>query len=213
MTNKKIKKCFVCLKLVKKNQKILSCSTCLQTIYLNCIKDKYCITKNMQWKYTFCSFTFPFSSCSDKEFAELFDFGNSNLFYSAKNLNDLFKNISTYNKHSIANQDSCNGNEINFFQNVDDQYLSSKDANSILFNTSNENSNFSVLCLNIRSLSNLKIFSKLEGLLSSLTLAPSLIAITETWLKPNYSESIVNLPGYSFISNPRIQTQGGGVGF
>ena len=118
MTNKKIKKCFACLKLVKKNQKILSCSTCLQTIHLNCIKDKYCITKNMQWKCTFCSFTFPFSSCSDKEFAELFDFGNSNLFYSAKNLNDLFKNISTYNEHSITNQDSCHGNEINFFQNV-----------------------------------------------------------------------------------------------
>ena len=165
----------------------------------------------MQWKCTFGSF--PFSSCSDKEFAELFDFGNSNLFYSAKNLNDLFKNISTYNEHSIANQDSCNGNEINFFQNVDDQYLSSKDANSLLFNTSNENSNFSVLCLNIRSLSNLKNFSKLEGLLSFLTLAPSLIAVTKTWLKPNYSESIVNLPGYSFISNPRIKTQGGGVGF
>ena len=72
---------------------------------------------------------------------------------------------------------------------------------------------FSVLCLNIRSLSNLKNFSKLHGLLSSLTLAPSLIAVTETWLKPNYSESIINFPGYSFISNPRIQTQGGGVGF
>ena len=86
----------------------------------------------MQWKCTFCSFTFPFSFCSDKEFAELFDFGNSNLFYSAKNLNDLFKNISTYNEHSIANQDSCNGNEINFFQNVDDQYLSSKDTNYII---------------------------------------------------------------------------------
>ena len=69
----------------------------------------------MQWKCTFCSFTFPFSSCSDKEFAELFDFGNSSLFYSSKNLNDLFKNISTCNEHSIANQGSCNGNEINFF--------------------------------------------------------------------------------------------------
>ena len=51
----------------------------------------------------FCSFTFPFNSCSDKEFAKLFDFGNSKLFYSAKNPNDLFKNISTYNEHSIAN--------------------------------------------------------------------------------------------------------------
>ena len=94
MTNKKVKKCFVCLKLVKKNQNILSCSTCLQTIYFNCIKDKFCITKNMLWKCTFCSFIFPFSSCSDKEFAELFDFDISNLFYSANHLNNLFKNLS-----------------------------------------------------------------------------------------------------------------------
>ena len=49
--------------------------------------------------------------------------------------------------------------------------------------------------------------------MSTLTLAPSLIAVTETWLKPNYLESLVNLPGYLFISNLRIQTQGGGVGF
>ena len=53
MTNKKVKKCFVCLKLAEKNQNILSCSTCLQTIHLNCIKDKFCITKNMLWKCTF----------------------------------------------------------------------------------------------------------------------------------------------------------------
>ena len=49
--------------------------------------------------------------------------------------------------------------------------------------------------------------------MSSLTLAPSLIAVTETWSKPNYSDSITNLPGYSFISNPRTQIQGGGVEF
>ena len=132
----------------------------------------------MLWKCTFCSITFSFSSFSDKEFAELFDFDISNLSYSANHLNNLFKNLSTYNEHPIANENSCNGNEINFFQNVYDQYLSSKDAKSLLFNNFNENKNFSVLCLNIRSLSNLKNFSKLEGLLSSLTLAPSLIAVT-----------------------------------
>ena len=69
----------------------------------------------MLWKCTFCSFTFPFSSCSDKEFAELFDFGISNLSYSANHLNNLFKNLSTYNEHPITNKDSCNDNEINFF--------------------------------------------------------------------------------------------------
>ena len=94
---------------------------------------------------------------------------------------------------------------------MDDQYLSSKDADSLLFNTFSENSNFLVLCLNIRSLSKVKNFSKLEGLFSSLTLAPCLIAVIETWLKPNYSESLINLPGYSFIFNSRIQIQGGGV--
>ena len=122
----------------------------------------------MLWKYTFCSFTFPFSSCSDKKFAELFNFYISNLSYSANHLNNLFKNLSTYNEHPIANIDSCNDNEINFFHNVNDQYLSSKDAKSLLFNNFNKNSNLSVLCLNIRSFSNLKIFSKLEGLLFSL---------------------------------------------
>ena len=34
---------------------------------------------NMQWKCTFCSFAFPFCFYSDKEYAELFDFGNSNI--------------------------------------------------------------------------------------------------------------------------------------
>ena len=84
----------------------------------------------MLWKCTFCSFTFPFSSCSDKEFAELFDFGISNLSFSDNHLNNLFKNLSTYeyNEHPIANEDSCNDNEINFFHNINDQYLSSKDA-------------------------------------------------------------------------------------
>ena len=53
----------------------------------------------------------------------------------------------------------------------------------------------------------------MEGLLSFLTLGSGFIAITETCLKPNYSETIINLPGYSFISNPRIETQGGVVGF
>ena len=60
------------------------------------------------------------SSCSDKKFAELFDFDNSNLFYCTNHLNNLFKNLSKYNEYSIANQDSCNGNEINFFLNAND---------------------------------------------------------------------------------------------
>ena len=68
-------------------------------------------------------------------------------FYYANHLNNIFENLSKCNEHSIANEDSCNGNEINFFHNVYDQYLSSKDANFLLFNSFSENSNFLVLCL------------------------------------------------------------------
>ena len=52
-----MKRYFICFEIFKKNQKILSCSTFMQTIYLNCIEDNIYITKNT-WKYNFCSFTF-----------------------------------------------------------------------------------------------------------------------------------------------------------
>ena len=87
----------------------------MQTIYLNCIKDKSYITKNVMEVHFLFIFLF-FSFCSDKEFAELFNF-----VYSANHLNNLFKNLSTYNEHSMANEDSCNDNEIKFFHNVNNQ--------------------------------------------------------------------------------------------
>lgn len=100
-----------------------------------------------------------------------------------------------------------------FFQSPSDQYLATNQANSLLVNKVELNCNFSVICINIRSLNNLKIFSKLESLLSSLTFSPSVIAITETWLKPNQTGPFTGLPGYIFVSNSRRQTHGGEIGF
>ena len=73
--------------------------------------------------------------------------------------------------------------------------------------------NFIALCINIRSIVNHKNFAKLEGLLSSLSVKPSIIAVTETWLKPAQTGFHINLPGYTFLSNPRIYHRRGGVAF
>ena len=96
------------------------------------------MAKNMLWKCTVCLFTFLFSFCSDKEYAELFDFDDSNLFYFANHLNNLFKNLSIVHVMNIQEQIKILAIvKFFFFQNVNYQYLSSKNVNSLLFNSSN----------------------------------------------------------------------------
>ena len=41
---------------------------------------------------------------------------------------------------------------------------------------------------------------------------PSILAITETWLKENQTGPHTNLYNYTFVSNSRSQSRGGGVG-
>ena len=48
-------------------------------------------------------------------------------------------------------------------------------------------------------------------MLSSLLIKPTVVALSETWLSPG-DENYYNLPGYSFISSPRLDKRGGGVG-
>ena len=71
---------------------------------------------------------------------------------------------------------------------------------------------FNILSLNVRSLKNTKNFSKLEALLLSLAIKPSILGVSETWVTPNGSGSYNNLDSYQFISNHRINRIGGGVG-
>ena len=53
----------------------------------------------------------------------------------------------------------------------------------------------------------------MEGLLPSLSVKPSIIAVTETWLKSAQTGFHANLPGYTFLSKPRIYHRGGEVAF
>ena len=69
------------------------------------------------------------------------------------------------------------------------------------------------MCINIRLIINHKNFTKLESLLSSLSVISSIIAVTETWLKQAQTGFHINLPGYMFLSNPHIYHREGGVAF
>ena len=64
--------------------------------------------------------------------------------------------------------------------------------------------------LNARSL--LKNIDQLNLMLGSFKKSFSVIVISETWLT-DYTVELVNITGYSFISNHRKSKTGGGVGF
>ena len=60
----------------------------------------------------------------------------------------------------------------------------------------------SLLNVNVRSLkSNFEAF---KVSLEQLAIAPSVIAVTETWLNPNDSAELFNLQGYKFFSQVYI---------
>ena len=63
--------------------------------------------------------------------------------------------------------------------------------------------------LNARSL--IGIFDKIEILLANLRKSFSVIGVTETWLN-DLTSDLVNMPGYSFVSNHRKSKIGGGIG-
>jgi hypothetical protein len=74
--------------------------------------------------------------------------------------------------------------------------------------TSNQQNQFSVMCLNIRSISNK--FDMFKQLIKSTKENFQIIGLTETWLgDENYKN--FNLEGYDFISMHRSGKKGGGV--
>ena len=216
------KTCCNCLKTVRKNQKSLICSQCLQIIHVKCTgKDSQTNNNGIgTWKCNLCNdFSFPFSSCSDVEFDELYKSNQTNsnaTLLSAYELNKIFDgSFGGFNEITCTESDDLTDvDEICLFD-TNDRYVTSSKAHTNLLNDINNSSdnNFTAISLNIRSLNNYKNLAKLEGLLSSLAFKPSLIAVTETWLKPNQSGPHTNLQDYIFISNPRSKFRGGGVGF
>ena len=93
----------------------------------------------------------------------------------------------------------------------DEQYIPN-DKTSKLLSNQNTKTSFTALSLNVQSLNNIYNFLKLESLLHSINVQPSILAITETWLKENQTGPHTNLCNYTFVSNSRSQSRGGGIG-
>ena len=94
---------------------------------------------------------------------------------------------------------------------IDEQYIPNDKISKLLSNQ-NTKTSFTALSLNVQSLNNIYNFLKLESLLHSINVQPSILAITETWLKENQTGPHTNLCNYTFVSNSRSQSRGGGIG-
>ena len=99
-------KCVDCGKIIRKNQKLLNCSQCLQFKRIKCPgrKDqnnpKTNSSTTTDWRCIHCDFSFPFASCSKVEFADIFnptvpcyDKHDKTHNAHAHNINLLFNNI------------------------------------------------------------------------------------------------------------------------
>ena len=92
-----------------------------------------------------------------------------------------------------------------------EQYIPSNKIPKLLSNQ-NTKTSFTALSLNVQLLNNIHNFLKLESFLHSINVQPSILAITETWLKKNQTSPHTNLCNYTFVSNSRSQSRGEGVG-
>ena len=193
--------CFNCKTLIKKQQYI-DCSLCSQHYHVQCLNNSSSIkTKDKNSICFQCLAVFPFQSLDNNEISNLFKKNalQSNEQHNVDRLNDLFSEISDNTPNSLDSHSTIENKT----------YLTTNKAASLLSSFA-ENS-FSSLCINIRSLINPTNFTKFESLISALEFKPHIIAVNETWEKPNTVGQHQNLNNYIYFSNPRQKFKGGGV--
>src|SRR5271155_618058 len=91
--------------------------------------------------------------------------------------------------------------------NIDCQYIDENEL-YLYFTPNSLSKNLTILHVNCRSMP--KNFSALTTIISNAKIKPTIIAITETWLK-SYNEKLFPLEGYNFVCNSRPKKKGGGV--
>ena len=129
---------------------------------------------------------------------------------------DNFENMSfdPFQRNSVL-LDNLSDPYFNFFNNnnleaVNTKYFSLDELESHL--STAEDDNFSLLHINIRSMS--KNFEKLKSLLLNMNFEFKIICLTETWCKSDddKNNSLFQIPNYSLIHQARQdEKKGGGV--
>ena len=152
---------------------------------------------------------FPFNHLDDSSFnLALYEISHGPLNFNSNRLETLLFN--PIEQPELSNSLSSYLNpDYNFIAGLpSSSYLAEDDINSRVAPLSNK-INFSIMHLNARSL--LKNLDQLNLMLGNLKKSFAVIGISETWLTECTAE-LVNITGYSFISNHRKSKTGGGVG-
>jgi hypothetical protein len=146
------------------------------------------------------AFIFPFEHCTNNELLCLFP---------------SFSNPPTSLNLDITT--IINDNLADAFDNSNLPTLTTSFSNNCSYSTTDEISSwpklpnsFALLNLNSRSLNS--NFDKLKLLLSNFMHKPDIITISETWIQENHLLKAYNIENYNFISIPRNNKRGGGVG-
>ena len=206
--------CLECSKSVRINQKALYCDNCLQWVHLKCTKltsnDYSNLSRdNSNWFCEIClSKIFHFNSIVD-EFEFLCCIYNYS--YTDKINTEIIKNAKQL--ELVSNLSICD-NDIDLYKyiygnyrNLGNTYYLENDFNHLVVQNSID-SNFSLLHMNIRSLS--KNYDQLIVYLSCLKHRFSIIDLSETWTNEN-NQSLFPIPGYKCLFKNRIDGRGGRV--
>src|SRR5437867_5087038 len=136
---------------------------------------------------------FPFHCLNDTELRlHIYDFDISD------SSHDLQQVLELRNSQSLLDCDSIIDLAVNNFQSVaNSKFITTEEIPHL----NNFPDSMSILQINCRSLS--KNFDHLKNLLCNFQNKPSLISLSETWIKPSDDISLFALSGYTFVSTHR----------
>ena len=144
----------------------------------------------------------------------IFAFSCLSNFELMQNNCDINLNSNDYNLNHFLNNRDMHSEDNNHDEAIKDitchnsNYITMEETSQLTFDVNS----FTLLQINCRSLK--KHFSNISHLLSNFKSPPSIISLSETWLKEKDPDSFFSLEGYIFVSRPRLGgKRGGGVGF
>ena len=204
--------CSVCNRPVRDYQRAIFCDLCSTWVHLACtsldVKTYNTLSETDEdWYCHSClATTFPFNSIDDdlEYFNSLHNFNFSNRInlatFNNPNMLNIINNCKVVDKQIDPDRNLLAGNSKN------SSYFTDSEFNNLLISNNIDDSNFSVLHLNARSLGNK--MTEFLTFLTSLTHSFTVITVTETWVN---DVTQISIPDYNCFLKPRTGSVGGGV--